>query len=141
PAGRAVWVQAFQSGASESDVIAGFLASDEYRINHPDTASFVQGLYQDVLGRVPDALGQAFWAAYTDGLPGRAGAAAAFLNSTEADLRLLDGYYASFLGRPGDAGEQIWLALLQTKQFTPTQVAEAFLGSDEFFLRAILGTH
>src|SRR5262249_42859012 len=52
--GRQNWVDQFVAGAGEVDVQNQLLASGEYQGSHPTDALFVQGLYEDVLGREPD---------------------------------------------------------------------------------------
>ena len=137
PAGRQAWIQAFVSGASETQVMLGFLASPEYSTIHSSDTSFVDSLYADVLGRSVDPTGQAFFQTVVAQPNGRSLAALSILNSAEADHRLLDQYYGDFLDRTADApGAAFWLAALQGGQATPTSVAEGFLSSDEFFIRA-----
>jgi parallel beta-helix repeat protein len=137
PLGRQAWVNAFLMGASENQVALGFLTSGEFMAEHPDDSSFVSGLYFAVLGRSAGASEIAGWQqALQNGLS-RAGLAQMVLASPEADLRLLDQYYQSYLGRPADmAAQQAWLPLLENGVLTPAAVAEAILASDEFFARA-----
>src|SRR5262249_10897420 len=61
PMGRAAWVGALLNGASETTVAIAFLTSAEYTRTHQDATSFVNGVYADVLGRAPDAMGMALW--------------------------------------------------------------------------------
>jgi hypothetical protein len=137
PAGRQAWIQTFVSGANETQVMLGFLASPEYSTIHFSVSAFVDALYADVLGRTVDPTGQAYFQTVASLPNGRALAALSILTSTEADGRLLDQYYGDFLGRSADpSGEEFWLAALRGGQATPTSVAEGFLSSDEFFIRA-----
>jgi streptogramin lyase len=135
--GRTFWIDQLLGGASETDVAAQFLASEEYTLEHPDTASFVQGVYGDALGRTPDAVGLAAWPPLADQtVGGRLATARGVLTSVEADLHLLNGFYALYLHRDADAGsQQDWVAAIQSGQVTPGQVAEAVLASDEYFRR------
>jgi hypothetical protein len=118
-------------------VAAQFLASEVYTLQHPDTASFVQGIYGDALGRTSDDVGLAVWLALTpQSIDGRVATARSVLTSVEADLHLLDGFYAAYLHRAADVqGEQAWLTAPQSGKLTPAQVAEAFLASDEYSTR------
>jgi uncharacterized delta-60 repeat protein len=137
PDGHAFWVQAFLGGASETDIAVGFLTSDEYRLAHPDTASFVNALYGDILGRVPDPVGLAVWPALAESPAGRSAVARGILTSVEDDLRLLDAYFRADLHRPADSsGQQDWLTQLQAGTLSPTGLAEGIPASDEFFSRA-----
>jgi hypothetical protein len=94
-------------------------------------------LYESVLGRSPSAGEVAGWQQVLQHGASRAAVAQAFLTSHGADLRLVDQYYAEYLGRPADAaGEQGWVALLQAHVLTPQAVGQAILASDEYFSRA-----
>ena len=89
------------------------------------------------MGRTPSAGEVAAWQQVLQQGASRAAVAQAFLTSREADLRLLDQYYAEYLGRPADpAGEQTWVTLLQGGALTPQAVGESILTSDEYFSRA-----
>jgi hypothetical protein len=132
-AGRAFWTNAFLSGASELEVMDGILTSTEYTASHSSDTAFVNGLYEDVLSRAPDAAGQAAWLQALAGGASRGGVAQLFLTSGEANRRVVDDYYANFLGRSGDqAGEAFWLSQLQNGRASFESVAVAFLSSDEY---------
>jgi RHS repeat-associated protein len=135
--GRAFWIDQLLGGVSETDTAALFLTSEEYTLAHPNTAAFVNGVYADVLGRTPDALGLVTWPPLTDqGTGGRLATARGVLTSVETEGRILDGFYAAYLHRAANAaGRQDWLAVLQSGRLTPAQVAEAFLASDEYLSR------
>jgi hypothetical protein len=138
-AGRALWVNALVGGQSESDVVVTFLTSAEYIASHRDNASYVSGLYQDVLNHAADPAGAAVWQDLLQrGVQTRAQVASAFLSSTEAYLQAIDSYYTEFLGRPADTvGRQAYLAALENGKYIPTGIATAFLASDEFLDHAI----
>jgi autotransporter-associated beta strand protein len=140
-AGQTFWVNALVSGLSAADVAVGFLTSPEYTAAHPTNASYVNGLYVDVLGRQQaDPAGLAFWqGVLQQGIENRTQVAFSFLSSTEALTQAIDFYYTNLLGRPPDpAGLQGFLAALQTGRFTPPEITTVFLASDEFFARAIM---
>lgn len=133
PGGRASWVNAFLAGASEDEIQAGFLISGEYAAAHTTDTSYVTGLYNDVLGRAPDA-GQAGWVAALQNGASRQSVALDFLGSPEALTNLVKSYYTTFLNRPASPEEVAgWLAFLQSGQLTEDEVAVAFLSSDEFY--------
>jgi hypothetical protein len=136
PAGRLGWVNAFLAGATEVDIMRGFLTSVEYQAAHPTDASFVMGLYSQVLGRAADSAGQAAWLlALQNGLS-RQSLVQAVLTSAEADQRAVDRYYMLFLDRPADpAGEQALTNLLLSGRVSLESVGETFLASDEYFSR------
>jgi uncharacterized repeat protein (TIGR01451 family)/fimbrial isopeptide formation D2 family protein len=137
PLGRQVWVNALLAGEGETAVELGFLTSAEFTAEHPDNTGFVTSLYYAVLGRTPSASEVAYWRQQLQNGASRATVAQGFLTSGEADLRLLDQYYEGYLGRAADpAGEQLWLALLQSGGLTPESLGQAILASDEYFARA-----
>jgi hypothetical protein len=138
-AGRALWVSALVNGQSEADVVTSFLTSPEYTASHRDNASYVNGLYQDVLGHAADPAGAAVWQDQLQrGVLNRAQVALAFLSSTESYLEAIDSYYTNFLGRPADpAGRQANLAAVQSGKLTPIAITTIFLASDEFLAHAI----
>jgi hypothetical protein len=138
--GRALWVNALLGGASKADVARGFLTSAEYQQAHAGTTAYLFGLYADVLGRTPDPGGLDLWQAAAQGGMSREALADAFLHTREADQQVMDRYYSDYLGRAGEAaGVEYWMAALQSRQWSPAQVAQAFLASDEFFARAGAG--
>jgi hypothetical protein len=62
--GLAFWKNVLTSGEETLQQIAGqFAASPEFtaRYGTPDNSSFVHQLYENTLGRAPDAGGNAFW--------------------------------------------------------------------------------
>ena len=134
--GQTVWVNDFLSGASEVDVMRGFLDSGEYQASHSSNTAFVDGLYSDVLGRAADPSGQAALLGILASGVSRDAVAQRVLTSTEAYTRVLDDYYANFLGRAADpAGELFNLGQLQSGQASLESVGVAFLASDEYFAR------
>src|SRR5262249_35010117 len=139
PLGRAGWISALDQGMSETDVVVRFLTSAEYTASHPDDFSFVQGLYNDVLGRAGNASEVAGWVqVLQSGARDRASVAFYFLTSDEAYLKAIDNYYADFLGRGPDApGLQGWMSQLVSGGATPASVTAAFLSSPEYIARQL----
>jgi protocatechuate 3,4-dioxygenase beta subunit len=136
-AGRSAWVNSMLNGASEIDVARMFLASGEYRASHADDASYINGLYADILGRRPSTGETAGWVRTLQGGASRDDVATAFLTSAENYQLILNCDYTHFLLRPPDAaGNSMWLSQLVSGRVTPAAVCEAFLASDEFFGRA-----
>jgi hypothetical protein len=131
--GRAVWVRRFLSGSSEIDVQRFFVTSREYQDAHGDNAGFIYGLYVDILGRTPDARGQASWLRRMDSGVSRAQVAQSFFTSEEGYRQVLDRYYADFLHRPKDeAGARSWTNALLANRTTLELTAISFLVSEEF---------
>lgn len=81
------WVGALQKGEALSSLASGFLASEEFAARFGDASadddSFVERLYQNVLGRAGEAEGRAFWGDSLDKGCTRAEVLAAFSESAE----------------------------------------------------------
>ncbi len=95
PIGFGQWVQALETGAAGlADMAARFAGSAEFaaRFGAPDDAGFVALLYENVLGRAPDAEGLAFWVNAMAAGAGRSGAVLGFSESAEYKLRAADAY-------------------------------------------------
>jgi hypothetical protein len=132
PGERAAWVGAFLSGLSETDVQRAIISSAEYQAAHASDTAFVQGLFQDVLGRNADSDGQAFWLNSLSTNPDRAALAQDFLISQEKARQVIDGYFTSFLKRPADAaGEQALLGLVLGGT-SLEGIGQGILAGDEF---------
>ncbi|WP_339115215.1 DUF4214 domain-containing protein [Thioclava sp. GXIMD2076] len=67
-AGLTVWTTALSQGKSFGDVVDGFVNSPEFQQSYGnvDDAGFVTLLYQNVLGRAPNAAGLSDWCARMD---------------------------------------------------------------------------
>jgi thermitase len=87
--------------ASQAEVHASILASDEYFADQGGTATgFITGLYEDVLDRQPDAGGLQYWVGvYQSGSTSRFQIAESFLESTEGRLTEVAQWYQQDLGR------------------------------------------
>jgi subtilisin family serine protease len=134
--GEASWVQQFLSGWSETDVIRAFVTSTEYLGLHSGYPSYVDALYQDLLGRAADPTGEAFWVAMLTATGNRTLVANGILFSGESYQRFVDGYYTQFLLRQADSGGELsWVTVLARGSFSLDSVAVAFLGSGEYFAR------
>src|SRR5271166_400909 len=107
--------------------------SVEFMNAHPTPQTFIQGLYLDILGRLPgtgsngstNELG--FWETQL-GLVGAVAVTGSILTSTESYTDIIDNYYLMYLDRAVDAnGLDNWLTQLQTGQGTVESVAEGIL--------------
>lgn len=151
PTGLSYWPEQLQAGVPLDTLAAGFLGSPEFqaRFGAPDNPGFVTQLYQNILGRAPDASGYASWINALDGGATRADVLVGFSESTEnkagtAPL-LANGVwvpnpqteevarlYYTTLGRAPDAGGLAsWTAALG-HTLTLGQEADAFMASPEF---------
>jgi hypothetical protein len=144
PQGLQMWVQQLQNGMREEQVAFDFLDSPEY-LSRGDKY-FIDAMYQSLLGRSFDPVGEAAWLGQlgddASGSPTHAATItheqviSDFLYSAESETRLTEGYYEVFLHRPADqAGLSSWLAQLQ-KGAPFLTIGQEFLASDEFYNRA-----
>ncbi|MES3021250.1 MAG: DUF4214 domain-containing protein [Pseudomonadota bacterium] len=93
PAGVGYWIDQMDHGATLHEVAAGFIASPEFAALYganPSNEQFIGGLYQNVLGREPDAGGYDYWMGEL-AKPGvdRAAVLAAFSESAENQAQLI----------------------------------------------------
>ncbi len=134
----ASWVQWMQAGLTEENAVTAILISPEYTATHSTAAAFVSDLYWDVLGRAGDATNLAgLQAALSAGTISRAALASAFVRSSEAHQRAVDGYFAAYLHRAaGAAEEQSWGAALDKGQYSLASAATMILASGEYFADA-----
>src|SRR5262249_50340551 len=98
-AGRGFWINALLGGMSAEQLAEVILGSAEYQQAHAGADGFLKGVYADVLGRVPDQAGLDFWRGAAQAGLAPAQIAEIFLGSLEAERRLVDGYYQTYLGR------------------------------------------
>lgn len=137
---RSHWTALLMAGLSETDIAQAFLNSPEFLSAEPDTGSFIQSLFQDVLGRPADAGAMAALTGLLDRGISRAEVADLVLNSLERDADVVEGYYQQFLGRGASDVEQLgWANAIAHGAVDLETVGEAFLASGEFFNRAANG--
>jgi hypothetical protein len=121
------------NGGAEEQLAATFLSSAEYQAQHPDNASFVAGLYERLLGRGASEAEVAGWVNRLDAGASRADVVRGFLDSQEASVRALDGFYAAFLRRAADQSGQASLGgMMQKANGNAMDAMLAVLASDEY---------
>lgn len=136
-AGQGGFVQALLTGARTEDIEARIIGSPEYFTNRGGgtVPGFIDAIYTDVLGRLPDPSGQAtFTDALNRGVP-RTVIATALLNSNEHQAQLVQGLYNRLLGRGADAGGLTSFVLALQRGFRQEHVIAALVGSDEYYFR------
>lgn len=147
------WTGAIQNGATPSRLAASFLGSPEFTSRFGQSlgdAEFVQRLYQNVLGRLPDPGGQAHWTGVLARGADRAAVLADISESAEnrqttaplvqAGLWQLDPaaaqaarMYDTVLGRLPDAGGlAYWTDALGGGSLGLQDMANGFVASPEF---------
>jgi hypothetical protein len=127
------WVSQMQSGLSDQQFTNIVLSSSEYINDHGGTAAgYATGLYQDVLGRAPDAGGLGNWVNALSSGTTPAQVAPSFVFSAENLGNQLTADYQKLLGRSPDAGGYaFWLNEME-HGLSLEQVTVNFFGSNEF---------
>jgi uncharacterized repeat protein (TIGR01451 family) len=130
----ASWVGLLKSGLSDEQVLASFTSSAEYYLQAGGTdESWLDALYHDLLGRGPDAAGEASWLQALASGTSRFDVALAIATSVEHESVVVAADYERYLGRSADAAEITgWVDKLE-HGMSDEQVAAAFVASDEFF--------
>jgi hypothetical protein len=133
PAGRAGFVSLMLNGATEYDIQRMIITSPEYQALHNDNVSFLSGVFRDLLGRdIDQSTSNAWLTAMQNGLS-RDQVARLVLTSLEHEMLEVDSCFLLFLHRQAQPADQVvWAQYIQQSNPTPDQLAEPFLGSDEF---------
>jgi hypothetical protein len=128
------WVNAMQHGATDTQVLAGFLSSPEYFSRAGDTAqAWVDALYRDVLNRSADSGGEVAWTQALSSGASKATVALDFVTSRERDGLVVQNDYQQYLGRTASAAEVAgWVNAIQ-HGVSSAQIVVGFLASPEYF--------
>jgi hypothetical protein len=131
-AGLSYWLDVWAAHGGSEIVKASLLGSAEYFANHGShDAGFIQGLYQDVLGRSASASEVAYWQGVL-GTSSRTAVAMGFVTSNELRLAMINSWYQEFLGRAVDQPSQVfWLQQIRAGA-TPQKILSNILGSAEY---------
>jgi hypothetical protein len=123
PTGLTFWTQVFNGGQSEIQVQERIIASQEFQNANASDTAYITALYQDILGRAPEAAGLAFWQSQLqtgsseNNRSPRQNVALGILTSDEARLIVINHYYNTLLHRgPDPAGQQFWLGQLRSNE-------------------------
>jgi hypothetical protein len=128
------WLGQMESGVAPEAVESGIASSVEYIQNHGnDQVAWLDGLYQNLLGRAPDIDGVNHWLGNLAASESAAGVAFEISTSAEREINIINQDYALFLGRSPDAdGINHWLGQFQ-QGWSRADVASDIAASDEFF--------
>jgi hypothetical protein len=96
---------------------------------------FLSALYQDALGRSPDAAGKAGWNQLLSQGGTRAQVAVGFFASLEYDIDLVNSWYLTFLHRPADPGGLAGFVSALLHGVREEGLVATFVGSEEYFSR------
>ena len=107
PSGRTYWINSLKSGKALWRFRAQLFGSNEYFTKAGSTnAKYVDKVYLDVLGRLPDPSGRAYWTGKLDGGADRGSVALQFINSSEFRRFVVDDQFLRFLDRKATTAEQ-----------------------------------
>jgi hypothetical protein len=134
PAGFNFFVAQMERGMSPEAVEAVFASSTEDFLNHGgDPRTWLTGLYNDLLGRAPDAAGFSHWLNNLAGGESRLQVALGFSTGLERESDVIRQDYLNFLGRTPDSnGLNHWLSAIQLGS-SRAFVASEILSSNESF--------
>lgn len=105
--GRAFWIGSIDGGNPPWRMRAQVFGSPEYFTKAGGTnAAFVRAAYADVLGRLPDAAGEAYWVGRLQAGDLRSVVAKQFLTVAETRNAIVDDQFLRFLDRKATASER-----------------------------------
>jgi RHS repeat-associated protein len=136
-AGLAYWVGKMQNGLTDEQLEAGFIGSPEYYTHSGGTnQAWVDAMYNNLLGRAPDAGGDAYWIQQLAHGANRTSVAFGFAASSERESEHITADYLKYLGRvPDGAGLSFWLDQFVNHGKTNEDLITGFLASDEYFAK------
>lgn len=105
--GRTYWINAISKGRALWRFRAQLFGSNEYFTKAgASNGAYLDKVYLDVLGRLPDPSGRAFWLGKLDAGAERGSVALQFINAAEFRRTTVDNQYLRFLDRKPTAAEQ-----------------------------------
>lgn len=134
-AGLANWVNQMQfHGLTDEQLEANFIASTEFYIHAGGTNKlWVDAMYADLLGRPPDAAGEAFWIQQLAAGVSRYSVAYGFAASLERERQRIIDDYMHYLGRQPDlAGLNFWLNQF-AQGVSNENLITGIVSSDEYY--------
>ncbi|HWB08874.1 MAG TPA: DUF4214 domain-containing protein [Pirellulales bacterium] len=132
-AGVTYWTNQMEQGLTDQQLEANFIASPEFYANAGGTnSSWVNAMYQVVLGRQADNGGLSFWLAQLAAGESRSSVAMGFAGSQEHNGQLVQNDYFTYLGRSAGASEvNYWVAQFENGAINE-DVVSGFVGSSEY---------
>ncbi|HVX13888.1 MAG TPA: DUF4214 domain-containing protein [Pirellulales bacterium] len=133
-AGVAWWTLLMEFGLTDEELDANFLASPEfYQHNGGTNQGWIDGLYEQVLGRPADQQGGTYWLRQLNRGESRYDIALGFETSQEVEAQRVTNDYQTFLGRQPSAKElDNWLDQLPFRA-TDEDVITALVSSAEYY--------
>jgi uncharacterized protein (TIGR03118 family) len=133
--GLVFWIDQMQNHALTDERLgSGFIGSPEFYAHAGGTdKSWIDAMYEDLLGRPADAAGESYWLAQLSSGANRADVAYGFAASRERESQRITDDYMHYLGRqPDDQGINFWVDQFAAGM-TNENVITGFVASDEYF--------
>jgi hypothetical protein len=133
--GLAYWVNQMQfKGLSDEHLEAGFIGSAEYIANHGGQgAGWIQGMYQNLLGRKPAASEVQYWLNQLAAGESTTAIAYGFAASAERESQRVQSDYTQYLGRSASPSEVAYWVNVFLSGSSNEQVVAGFISSQEYF--------
>jgi hypothetical protein len=134
PAGLANWVRALQAGLPDEQLEAGFIGAPEYIQSHGGSgAGWVEGMYQDLLGRTPSPSEVGGWVRALQAGVSPTAVAHGFAASAEREGQRITADYQTYLGRDPEPGAVANWVNGFLSGLSNENVIAGFVGSPEYF--------
>jgi hypothetical protein len=128
------WVAQMQLGLTDEQLESSLVASPEYAQLHGSTdASWLQGAYEDLLGRPADGQGMAYWLGQLQAGESRYQIALSFVTSIEREAIVVLNDYQTFLGRSASSGEIAYWVNAFEHGAQNEDVIAGFISSAEYY--------
>ena len=132
--GLSFWTGKMASGLTDEGLEAEFIGSNEYIQDHGGSgAGWVTGMYEDLLGRAPDANGLAFWTGQVQAGISPVSIALGFAASPEREGNILTADYEIYLGRAIDPGSKSFYLQQFANGVQNEDIVAALVGSAEYY--------
>jgi hypothetical protein len=128
------WVAQMQLGTTDEQLEAELLASPEYAALHGGTdASWIAGMYQDLLGRTVDVPGMSYWLTQLQAGESRYEIALGIARSPEREAIVVANDYQTYLGRSASSAEiSYWVNAFEFGARNE-DVITGFIASPEYY--------
>ena len=131
------WVTVLGLGATITQVEAELFGSEEFIAENGGTPdSFIQAVYAKILGRTPDAAGEAAWVSLLNAGESTESVVTSILRSSEAETLVVSDLYNNLLSRAPDAAGLASYVDSLVGGISNEYVIQLFAASPEFYNNA-----
>ncbi|HEY4378012.1 MAG TPA: glycoside hydrolase domain-containing protein, partial [Acidimicrobiales bacterium] len=125
--GLAYWEPKLAAGAKPDDVTLSLVSSSErWALDRKTASTWIEGLYNDLLGRAPDAGGEAYWLQQLDDGVTRGAVARVFVWSSVRSSAYVANAYKVVLGFTPTAATIARWTTIYRRTFLPRQILDSF---------------